>query len=250
MVQKKTSGLKPSIKKSSFSSEVKDAKPTYASKAVSQPSKLTKASSHASGKFLKKKPVTIVKKIGKGQKRKFVTFFKVRLPRVSKPFGPEAEGEVVKSAQMLLTIIWKFDPRAVLLAYRGSSTATLTKDSSPLSSRSQLQLYADNVFVKQDANTWMKIQVAHDKARTDFEEDENFQGSLQEADLWFHPDEVQARSTSSIGWLHHRHESFPRSASRSWYRMRASSPKHTIVPGKEYNSCGSTSQGNSHLCGN
>jgi hypothetical protein len=201
LVQKKTPGLKPSLKKSSFSSEVKDAKPTYASKAVSQPSKLTKASSHASGNFLKKKPVTIVKKIGKGPKRKFVTFFKVRLPRVSKPFGPEAEGEVVKSAQMLLTIIWKFDPRAVLLAYRGSSTATLTKDSSPLSSRSQLQLYADNVFVKQDANTWMKIQVAHDKARTDFEEDENFQGSLQEADLWFHPDKVQARSTSSIGWL-------------------------------------------------
>jgi hypothetical protein len=206
LVQKKKPGqkkpdLKSSLKKSSFAPDVKDAKPTYASKASFKPTKLTKASSQASGIFLKKQPVTIVKKIGKGPKRKFITFFKVRLPRVSKPFGPEAEAEVVKSAQMLFTIIWKFDSRAVILAYRGSSTATLTKESSPLSSRSQLQLYADNVFVKLDANTWMKIQVAHDKPRTDFEEDENFQGSLQEADLWFHPDKVQARTTSSIGWL-------------------------------------------------
>ena len=210
VVQNKKTPLKTALKKSPPPPPAKAAIPTYASK-VTQNSRKTptqrthtkpaQASRQASGCFLQKKPMIITKKVGKGPKRKFITFFKVRLPRVNKPFGPEAEAEVVKSAHMLFQIIWKFDPRAVLLAYRGSSTATLTKDSDPLASRSQLQLYADNVFVKQDANTWMKIQVAHDKPRTEFEEDDNFQGSLQEADLWFHPDKVQARSTASIGWL-------------------------------------------------
>jgi hypothetical protein len=47
----------------------------------------------------------------------------------------------------------------------------------------------------------MKIYIAHDKPPADFEEDLAFQALLQEADLWFHRDKVQAKSTSSIGWL-------------------------------------------------
>jgi hypothetical protein len=194
---KKKPKLPSSLKKQSFSPDVKAAAPTYATATQ----KTIPVRRQASGCFLKKKPAKIIKKLSKGPTRKFLTFFKVRLPRVTKPFGPEAEAEVVQSSQNLFKIIWKFDPRAVVLAYRGSGTTTLNKDSPALSSRSQLQLYADNVFVKQDANTWMKVQIAHDKSRLEFEEDEGFQGSVQEADLWFHPDKVQARSTASIGWL-------------------------------------------------
>ena len=216
-MKNKHSPLRSSLKKkSSFALDVKDppkllrksfapndnGTPTCASKAAKKVAKPpAQASRRAAGCFLKKQPATIAKKTNKGPKQKFATFFKVRLPRVTNPFGPLAEAEVVQSSQMHFKIIWKFDPHAVVLACRGSSTATLTKDADPLSSRSQLQLHVSNVSVKQDMNTWIKVQVAHDEACAEFEEDRNFQGSLQEADLWFHPDKVQARSTASISWL-------------------------------------------------
>jgi hypothetical protein len=101
---------------------------------------------------------------------------------------------------LLTKIIWKFEPRAILLPYR-SGNANLTKDSEPFKSRTQIQLYCDNAFIKLNANTWMKLFLAHDKPKSDYEDDELFQGSIQEADLWFHLDKIQAKSASSIGWL-------------------------------------------------
>jgi hypothetical protein len=34
-----------------------------------------------------------------------------------------------------------------------------------------------------------------------YEEDEDFQGSIQQVDSWFHLDKIQDKSSSSIGWL-------------------------------------------------
>jgi hypothetical protein len=150
--------------------------------------------------FLSKMPARNIVKLHKGPKRKYSSFFKVKHPRIQNAYGPEAEAELVNSMNNLLQIIWKFEPKTILLPCRRGNV-NITKDSDPFKSRTQIQLYCDNAFIKPNFNTWMKIYLAHDKSTADYEEDQGLQGSIQEADLWFHLDKIQDRSAASIGWL-------------------------------------------------
>jgi hypothetical protein len=115
-------------------------------------------------------------------------------------YGPEAEAELVEAMNTMLKNVWTFDPRVLLLPYK-SNNINLSKDSNPFKSRTQIQVYCDNAFIKPNFNTWMKIYIAHDKVVEEYAEDDVFQAALSQVDLWFQLDKIQDKSSSSIGWL-------------------------------------------------
>ena len=115
----------------------------------------TKPNKPASKLFLSKKPITPIAEKLKGPKRKYSSFFKARLPRVINPYGPLAEEEVINAFNALLKIFWEREKKVLVMQWKNSNGKPLTQDSEPLKSRTQIQLYVDNCFIKQGANAWI-----------------------------------------------------------------------------------------------
>ena len=132
-------------------------------------------------------------------KRQFETFYKCKLPRITKESVLEGNIELMEYFHILLRQIFKLDASAIILPWNvDSQTPPLKKNSKLPETRELMDFYVDRTFVKMGKENWSRMQIAHDKQVEHISADTTW---FRRQGMYFGADEIQVKRHSAAGWF-------------------------------------------------
>ena len=132
-------------------------------------------------------------------KRQYETYFKCKLPRITKESMLDGNAELVAYFHILMKQVFKKDSTAILLPWNtDSQTPPLKKSSKLPDSRELMDFYVDKTFVKIGKESWSRLKLAHDKQVEHICEDKAW---FRRQGMYFGEDEIQVKRHSAAGWF-------------------------------------------------
>ncbi len=135
--------------------------------------------------------------------KKYITYLKIKLPKWVHPHNTtSSEKEVTEKFSTMVETVLEIDPNAYLVPWNNDSKVTKItgKNFNGIPSRACANMYCDNLFVKQDMNSWIRIKVAHDSDRETWDEQES-RDRFKSRDMFGAMDRIQAQKQACAGWL-------------------------------------------------
>ncbi len=135
--------------------------------------------------------------------KKFITYLKVKLPKwVHTHNTANSEKEITEKFSLMVETVLEIDPSAYIVPWNNDSKVTkiTSKNFNGIPSRECANMYCDNLFVKKDMNSWIRIKVAHDSDRETWDDQES-RDKFKSRDMFGAKDRIQAQKQACAGWL-------------------------------------------------
>jgi hypothetical protein len=134
-------------------------------------------------------------------KRKYVHYFKIKLPKISSYDASDQTKQVCNSFQAVLEIIWKLDRKSVVLGWDPQSNVDpLTAGKNLPKSREGLRTYVDKVWCSVDKSPYVRLKMAHNVDPVKFQ-GTDFLESLTSRDAYVSVDALQSQNIKEVGTL-------------------------------------------------
>jgi hypothetical protein len=142
-------------------------------------------------------------------KRKYVHYFKIKLPKISSYDASDQTKQVCNSFQAVLEVIWKLDRKGVVLRWDPQSKVDpLTAGKNLPKSQEGLRTYVDKVWCSVDKSPYVHLKIAHNVDQVKFQ-GTDFLESLTSRDAYVSVDALQSQNIKEVGTLLGSHrESF------------------------------------------
>lgn len=135
--------------------------------------------------------------------KKFITYLKIKLPKwVHTHNTVDSEQEVIEKFSMMVETVFEIDSAAYIIPWKNESKVTKIsgKNFNGVPSRGCANMYCDNLFIKKDMNSWIRIKVAHDSDRLTWD-DQEARDRFKSKDMFGAVDRIQAQKQACAGWL-------------------------------------------------
>jgi hypothetical protein len=134
-------------------------------------------------------------------KRKYVHYFKIKLPKISSYDASDQTKQVCNSFQAILKIIWKLDRKGFVLGWDPQSKVDpLTAGKNLPKSREGLRTYVDKVWCSVDKSPYVRLKIAHNVDPVKFR-GTDFLESLTSRDAYVSFDALQSQNIKEVGTL-------------------------------------------------
>ncbi len=142
--------------------------------------------------------------------KKFVTFLKLNITKSWKnAHGTQAsENEVCETFASAVNTIFKIDKEALILPWAVQSKVKPinSKRFQGIPSKNAAGLHCDNLFVRQNSPSWIRLKIAHNSDISIWREQEAYD-LFKQQDMFMGVDRLQAQRITCAGWLLGSHQS-------------------------------------------
>ena len=132
--------------------------------------------------------------------RKSKVFMKTKLPKVTTKDDADVEKEVVDAFNTMVKRLMYLDKKTLIFPWneRNKSANPLSEGKMLPSTRAQMEVYVDRVFIQYNKSAYCRVRVGFD------EEEESFFGDrdwFSGKGYWYEKDDLQVKITANAGWF-------------------------------------------------
>ena len=131
--------------------------------------------------------------------RKYTTYYKVKLPRITKESILEANNQMVEHFHTVVRRIFQLDASAIILQWNEyDNIPPLKRDSKLPQTRELIEFYVDRMFIKCGYEPWFRMRITHNNRTEHMCDDKTW---FRRQGMWFNEDDIQVKKHIAAGWF-------------------------------------------------
>ena len=133
-------------------------------------------------------------------KRKHMSYMKLKTARLASDTTFEQEQEYIVMLHETFQKLWQIDPDLILYKWDDIHASPLSRTSKLPTNKMSASNYVNGAYLKRGECAWIRMYVGHNKSMDHFE-DQTVKDWFRERDMNFYKEKLQAKITCKSGWL-------------------------------------------------